>query len=383
MVTMQTLLEIHPELKEVSEIKNMLKGIPESATLPMKLFSATTFLKSHGISMNLFPARIRENSGYQTYSSSQIRPFLVGLLPSEMINPVRQALSYKFPEYVNNPENIFLGTQRNLTEQLDSCLDKMESPEELPEIFISSGFNSLYNFSFLLEQLNEQQFEILNYPPDSYFTTRDLEHPYRLMNLYSGSLQVMVINKKHFGNQQAPSSWYELLSPKLKNSLIMDKECCFSCNAVLYSFFAEYGPEAIRVLGQNTHGYRHPSEMLNEINSNSYNSNALYIMPYTYANKVRNINYEMVWPGDGAILNPVQILIRKRATKNHLSLLKFLCGKAPGELLEQSGFPALLTSSIRKYPGRKIKWLGWDFIYNHDMHKIKTTIKNLFSDEEK
>ena len=383
MVTMQTLLEIHPELREVSEIKKMLNGIPESAALPMKLFSASTFMKSHGISMNIFSAQIRENPGNRSYLSCQTRPLLVGLLPSGMINPVQQILSDKFPEYVNDPQNLFLGTQRNLAEQMDMCLDKMERPEELPEIFISSGFNSLYKFSFLMEQLNEQQFEILNYPPDTYFATKDLEHPYRLMNLYSGSLSVMVINKKYFGNQPVPSSWYELLSPKLKNSLIMDVECCFSCNAVLYSFFAEYGPEAIRILGQNTRRCMHPSEMLNEINTNGYNSNALYVMPYTYANKVRNINYEMVWPGDGAILNPVQILIRKGTKENHLPLLKFLCGKDAGELLEQNGFPALLASSKRKYPGKKLKWLGWDFIYNHDMQKIKIIIKNLFSDEEK
>jgi len=120
----------------------------------------------------------------------------------------------------------------------------------------------------------------------------------------------------------------------------------------------------------------HPEEMLLSIHSGNKINASIYVMPYSYAKNIQNnLNYEIVWPNDGAILIPIQMLVKRGASEKYKDLIRFLIGKEVGEMLEQHGLVAANAKVKNEFPGTKLNWIGWNFIRNCDMHAMKEDIR--------
>ncbi|WP_243346798.1 ABC transporter substrate-binding protein [Parabacteroides sp. FAFU027] len=378
MNTLYTAANNQPEIWEelLSEIDIPVQ-IPTD-DLSSRIFTTATCLRSFGVSPEKLSiarkiARMEENA-----ATDNGKPFMVALLPCGMRNAFKEAFFEKFPQYADDDEQVVIDGNLNFEKQFYSYLDHIGSTEELPDILITSDINNLYYRDFMYKFLLHEGFDRLNYPVYDYFSDMNPDHPQGAMKMISSNMLVMVINQKHYSTSAKPQEWYEILDKKLEKKLVLRGDKDFFCNAVLYPFYKEYGDEALRVLGKNTLKGMHPAEMVREINTKKENDVAVYVMPYSFACKVRNVNFTTVWPKDGAIVSPVQILVKRGKAAQHKELLDFIFGKIMGEQLEQNGFPSFHADTIKRYPGRKLKWVGWNFFIENDLQEVKMKMQEAF-----
>ncbi len=378
MNTLYSAVQNHPDIWQelLSELE--LPFEIETDNLSSRIFTTSTCLRSHGINPEKLAIARKIAQMEQNIHEQNTPPFMVALLPCGMRNAFKEAFFERFPQYANNEESVVIDGNLNFEKQFYNYLDHIYSAEELPDILITSDINNLYHRDFMYNFLYQDSFERLNYPVIDYFSDMTPDHPRGALKMITSNMLVMVINQNHYTQCAKPQEWYELLDKKLEKKLVLRGDKDFFCNAVLYPFYKEYGLEAIRVLGKNTLKGMHPAEMVREINSKKENNVAVYVMPYSFACKVRNVNFTTVWPKDGAIVSPVQILVKKGKAAQYKEVLDFIFGKVMGEQLEQNGFPSFHTDTIKRYPGRKLKWIGWNFFTENDLKQVKTNMQETF-----
>ncbi len=379
MKTLYSAASNYPEIWEelLAELGESIHISPED--LSSRIFSTATCLKSFGLQTEKLSIARKIAMMEQGITSNSGKPFMVALLPCGMRNAFKEAFFEKFFLYANDEEQVVIDGNLNFEKQFYSFIDHIQSAEELPDILITSDINNLYNRDFIYNFLYRDCFEQLMYPLYDYFPETETDHPQGALKMLTSNLLVMVVNQNSYRNgAKQPQEWYELLDKKLEKKLVLRGDKNFFCNAVLYPFYKEYGEESIRILGKKTLKGMHPAEMVKEINSKKDNDVAVYVMPYSFACKVRNVNFTTVWPKDGAIVSPVQILVKKGTFNRHKEVLDYIFGSTMGELLEQNGFPSFHADTIKRYPGRKLKWVGWDFFTNNDLQKVKWDIQDSF-----
>jgi len=123
--------------------------------------------------------------------------------------------------------------------------------------------------------------------------------------------------------------------------------------------------------------------MVKLADANTEESATIYVMPYFFSKNIKNPNVEVVFPKDGAILSPVFMLVKKTAFEKHKSLLDFLVSKETGEMLTKRLFPAINPDVDNSMFPKALKWLGWNFIQNNDLGKLKADIQTKFKEEWK
>lgn len=380
MTTLYNAIQNSPEIWEELLSEICLPTEIHTDDLSSRIFSTSTCLRSLGINPDKLSIARKVALMEQGAATDSGKPFMGALLPCGMRNAFKEAFFEKFPQFDNDEEQVIIDGNLNFEKQFYSYLDHIQRTEELPDILITSDINNLYHQEFLYNFLLRNEFDLLDYPIHDYFSGISPDHPQGAMKIISSNMLVMVINLDYFAQKSKPQEWYELLDKKLEKKIVLRGDKEFFCNAVLYPFYKEYGTEALHILGKNTLKGMHPAEMVREINCKKENEVAVYVMPYSFACKVRNINFTTVWPKDGAIVSPVQILVRKGKATQYKQLLDFIFGKVMGEQLEQNGFPSFHSDTIKRYPGRKLKWVGWDFFINNDLKEVKTKIQQTFMD---
>jgi len=312
-------------------------------------------------------------------------PILLALLPCGLRNPFQQAIFNAFPEYAN-PEKPQLIIEGNLNYEKSffTSIDNLTSMDELPDIFISSDINSIYHRHFTEEFLNPTNFEIFSLDVHPLFKKANYVHPEGLMVWLTTNLLVMLVDTEKLGNRQLPESWVDILKESYSKDLTLRGDTDFFCNAMFFPYMKSIGNEAIRRLGQNTAKGLHPSQMVKTLNSGNIDGTTVYVMPYSFALKVRDtVRFQTVFPTEGAIVSPVQLLVKKGAYEKHKSLIDYLLSKELADVLGQSGFPSANPSAENKLPGNTLNWIGWDFIKEKDIRACKEEMQRLFFSEFK
>ena len=82
----------------------------------------------------------------------------------------------------------------------------------------------------------------------------------------------------------------------------------------------------------------------------------------------------MIWPNDGALLIPIQLLVKKGAYRQHQEVIKFLTGEIAGKIFERQGLLATHPDTCREYPQHKLSWMGWNFLENSNLAIMKEDI---------
>ena len=312
-------------------------------------------------------------------------PVMLALLPCGLRNAFQQAVFNAFPEYVDaeNPKLIIEGNL-NYEKGLFASIDNLTSVDALPDIFISSDINSLYHKRFLDQFLNSGNFETLELETHPLFKNAGYVHPDGLMAWFTTNLLVLVVDIKKLGQRSIPTSWLDILDKSYENDLTLRGDMDFFCNAMFFPFMKSNGDEAIKSLGKNTAKGLHPSQMVKTLNSGNEGGTTIYAMPYSFAIKVRdNERYKIVFPVEGAIVSPVQMLIKKGAYLKHKSLIDYILSKEMSDVLALSGFPSAYPASENKLPGSALNWIGWSFIKENDIKACKERMQQLFFSEFK
>lgn len=307
------------------------------------------------------------------------RPFMIALLPCGLRNAFKAAFYEQFTQYDENadePEVVIEGNL-NYEKVFYEKLDYLTSTDNLPDIFITADFNSIYHPHFM-KLLNKDCFESVHMPVNSMYENIAYSHPDELMTMLPPNLLVIVADKRKFAPNNFPTSWSDLLRPELKQQLVLRGDNSFFCNALFFPYIKDYGYESVSQLGQNTRYGLHPSEMVKQINMDRTEGIAAYVMPYSFYLKIRKTeHFKLVWPNEGAIVSPVQMLIKKGLYEKWKAEIDFITGLKMSSAMIDTGFPATHPSIENKTP-HSLNWLGWEFIYNNDMQAVKNKAQKVF-----
>jgi ABC-type Fe3+ transport system substrate-binding protein len=326
---------------------------------------------------------LQHSSKSKNQRLKSIKPFIISVWPTIFQSAFKKIFSRAFPQYTdNNKGSVILTGSVNYDNVFYKHIESLTSTEQLPDILITSDFNILYHRNFRDNLINDVNFETLDLPIHSIYFNTKFEHPSKLFGMLASDALVMVADKSKFGNKQLPREWYELLDPALCNSAVLCGNRDFFCNTVFYHYVKNYGFEGVKLIVNNILARMHPEEMLTSMHSGNSTGASLYVMPYSYARTIqKNFDYQIIWPDDGAIIIPIQMLVKKGSYQKYSDVINFLTGDILGAALEKHGFLATNPNTCKDYPGTALNWAGWNFIENSDLFKMKNKIRKLISDK--
>jgi ABC-type Fe3+ transport system substrate-binding protein len=141
--------------------------------------------------------------------------------------------------------------------------------------------------------------------------------------------------------------------------------------------------EAIPRLAANVCGGTHPSQMVKMIDSRAEGCPPFFIMPWFFARKIKAAErIEILFPEQGAFVSPVQLLVKKKKRAELSQVVDFLMGKPLHQHCSDNFFPTPHPEVADIVPaGKRLFWIGWDFIYANDLEQVKQSVGEAFTTE--
>jgi ABC-type Fe3+ transport system substrate-binding protein len=149
---------------------------------------------------------------------------------------------------------------------------------------------------------------------------------------------------------------------------------------VLLPYFKDYGPEAVAALGRNVLRGQHPAQMVKEAGADRPDGAALYVMPDFFAHKIaRQDRVRIIWPQEGGLISPVTMLVKRERAEELKAVTDFLTGAELARVFAGAYFPSPHADIENLMPpGARLKWLGWDFLREHDLGELNAAIDEIF-----
>ncbi|HPY56883.1 MAG TPA: ABC transporter substrate-binding protein [Sedimentibacter sp.] len=340
-------------------------------------------LKSKKINADEFVTRlmerIEENKSAQKKFKDTIR--ITGVLPC----PVKVPLMETFEKWLSE-QNFDFNLNYDLKAAsmgIDWIKDEMKNSVNVPDLFISAGFDLFFDKNLLGKYKSENLFEditgIQKYNDD--FSEYNLEDPSCQYSMLGIVPAVFLVNKDELKGRKIPQSWEELMSGEFENNVSLPISDFDLFNALLLNIYKLYGKEGIRKLARIFQKNMHPSEMVKSHMKRE--RPAITIMPYFFTWMVREGSpMELVWPKDGAIISPIFMLTKKETKDKTKTIADFFASKEAGEILSHKGkMPSVNPEVDNQIPKEnKYIWLGWDFIKENDISNLIKKCENIFND---
>lgn len=329
--------------------------------------------------VNQLMERIEENKIVQNKYKETIR--ITGVLPC----PVKVPLMETFEKWLSEQNFDF-----NLNYELkaasmgiDWIKNDLENSENVPDLFISAGFDLFFDKNLLGKYKSENLFEditgIQKYNQD--FSEYNLEDPSGQYSILGIVPAVFLVNKDELKGRKIPQSWEELMSGEFANNVSLPISDFDLFNALLLNMYKIYGEDGIRRLARVFQKNMHPSEMVKSHMKRE--RPAITIMPYFFTWMVREGSpMELVWPKDGAVISPIFMLSKKETKNKTKKIVDFFASKEAGEILSHKGkMPSVNPEVDNEIPKEnKYIWLGWDFIKENDISSLIKKCENIFNE---
>ena len=340
-------------------------------------------LKSKKINADEFVTRlmerIEENKSAQKKFKDTIR--ITGVLPC----PVKVPLMETFEKWLSE-QNFDFNLNYDLKAAsmgIDWIKDEMKNSVNVPDLFISAGFDLFFDKNLLGKYKSENLFEditgIQKYNDD--FSEYNLEDPSCQYSMLGIVPAVFLVNKDELKGRKIPQSWEELMSGEFENNVSLPISDFDLFNALLLNIYRLYGEEGIRKLARIFQKIMYPSEMVKSHMKRE--RPAITIMPYFFTWMVREGSpMELVWPKDGAIISPIFMLTKKETKDKTKTIADFFASKEAGEILSHKGkMPSVNPEVDNQIPKEnKYIWLGWDFIKENDISNLIKKCENIFNE---
>ena len=351
-----------------------------------------TLLKFKGIDGETFLQRCRTTlaatSEPAPSSAADIhgaQPTLLALLPCGLKVSLNNALQSFAEELAKNDTPLAYLAEGNVNHELSyyPYIDSVESVDELPDLILSSDINAFYHHRFLEKFIEPGHFVSVNGPMAPHMADVGFADPHQHLTMFCGNALVCVHVKDIRPDLAPPERWADLLESRYKKSIIMRGQDSFFCSGVLVPFFRLFGSEAIPKLAANVCNGMHPSQMVKMIDTHADNCPPLFILPWFFAHRIKaKERIEIIFPEEGAFISPVQLLVKKSKREELSPIIDFLMSRSLHQHCSDNFFPSPHPEVVPNLPeGKKLFWIGWDFIYRHDLEQVKRDIGETFTSE--
>lgn len=370
-------------LKDENMRKTFGKSISLEDALKLKKINVETFVAE------LIDKIENKKDGINKLTNKKDTVKVAGVLPC----PVRVPLTEAFENWVSDKEFDFnLDYEFKVASMgIDWLKDALinQSKEELPDIFISAGFDLFFDKKLFGKYKSEDIFEDITgfdkYNEDFHNDYIQLEDPNKQYSVIGVVPAVFLVNAEELKGRKMPDSWEDILKEEFKNNVSLPVGDFDLFNSILLNIYKTCGEDGVKRLGKSLQRSMHPSEMVkSHIKKND--KPVVTIMPYFFTKMIKKEGPMVpVWPKDGAIISPIFMLSKKNKKEKIKPIIDFFASKEVGEILSHNGkFPSVnpeVNNMITKE--NKYMWLGWDYIKEHDISRLIKQCEDIFNDAVK
>ena len=387
-LTVLEVIKAHPEALPVFSANGLeMFADPETRNSFGAAVRLRTALKAAGIDAELFASLLEQAvtaAQPGAVKGSACSPDLAGgnlnlfaLLPCPLKVPLEQAF-HGFLAGLPAPERESLTyiIEGNANTQIDYAdyADHFENVSEMPDIIITPGFNSFFHPHFVDRFIKTGQFSSVNlFAGDRHLAQLGVTDPEKHYTMLAMNLLVLVVDHTRLGNRPVPHNWSDLLKPEYAKSIAIrgNRDGTF-CETLLLALFKDFGDAGLASLGRNVAWGWHPSQMVKCAGSGREDTPAISAMPLFFARNIKNRDkVSIVWPGDGALVSPVTMLVKSAKREELRPLIDFLVGPEVAGICAGAAFPAVHPEVNNELPeNASFKWIGWDYIKNNDLKAL-------------
>lgn len=307
-----------------------------------------------------------------------------GILPCPMRIPLLDALN-AWKEETKADVAFNLQSASMGIDWLHDKIAEIENPDQLADVYLSAGYDLFFG---------DDNFE--RFAKNDIFSTPELKVEYN--DLFANKLKisdpnhtryiiacvpaVFVINTKALGDRDIPKTWADIMKPEFKDSLSLPVKDLEMFNAMLLGIYSKYGYDGISKLGSNLLSSMHPAQMTKIKPSLLQGPQwAVSVMPYFFTNMMEeNPLVEIVWPEDGAILNPIFLTIKKSSLEKAKPFIEYMLSDEMTTIFSAGGkFPSTLKSAPNEATTTNdFLWSGWDLLQKENIPEILHNSANYF-----
>lgn len=300
---------------------------------------------------------------------------LLALMPCPLKQPLEHIISKRIQEIQKETQEAIhyqIVSNAVMQENVFETLSKAESLDELPDIMIAPGIANFFYRSFIEKFRNTDCFQ-------SVLEEADAQDMYQLgIGDPKGYYDMIGFNPLVFlvdtskENLPIPESWSDLLNPVYNQKIsYRGKDDRNFCEGVLLTIYKIGGEKAITQLGKTVKSRLHPAEMVKMAGSKKKEAPFISVIPLSFAHMaVNKPSVKIVWPKDGAAVNPIVMLVKKNSSIGVKKLAKFISGKEVGKVFETVGFYSAREGLPDFMKKGGFNWCGWDFIENNSIQSL-------------
>lgn len=328
-----------------------------------------------------------ENDGAGRKEEADIR--LKGLLPCPVRLPLQEGLD-KMMEKLEVDNVKVKASLQAASMGLDWIKDEVEAAEsaqDLDDLYLSAGFDMFFENKYFGRFIKKGDFcdplpwKSINADfHNDYLQLKDPRGRYGILAVVPA---VFLVNTVELGKRPIPRSWKDLTHPMYTRSLSLPVADFDLFNAILLTIEETYGMDAVAALGRNMQQSLHPAQMVKS-DTRRQSKPAITIMPnfFTKMAKAGGV-MQAIWPEDGAIISPVFMIAKQKASPYLKELVNFFASLDVAEILSHQGlFPSLHPKiDNRMKMQQRYMWLGWDYINNNNLNERFAACEAVFNKE--
>lgn len=327
--------------------------------------------------MTSTPFHAQKENRVDTYDIGGLAFF--GLLPC----PVKVPFEDRFRTFARDLYtrtgkrfDYFIEANSNHHTTFHHYLRTAERVDQLPDILLLPGYNTFFEKNFQERFIRTGVFSDC-WPYDPVLLPNGLRDPHGNCSLLAMNTLVIVADaaKAPF----VPESWGDLLDERLTGQVVIRGDGKTFCDALLTYFHKNFGEDGIRRLAGNVREGLHPAQMAKDLTQAHADSPSVYVMPYFYARMAGNPHARIVWPKEGALLNPVFLLVKADKVESCKEILDFLAGPETAAAYNCAGFFSTAAGADATLQKDKVyNWIGWDYLYHAGPGEVLGQLNPLF-----
>ena len=384
------ILKYYPETQRVFEAHGLAALVGEEGRRLLAPFlTLATALRSRDMDEDAFLQLLKdavdqeellEAPGLESYDR-QGDLTLLALMPCGLKVPFGRTIT-SFLEQLKKDQGLQVtyAVEGNVNQELSyySYIKTLKTITELPDIIVSADFNSFYGHSFYRKFVADRSLTGYGIPePGEAFESAGILDPNGEYSVLGINPLVMVANLDEIGDRPLPTSWADILDSIWQRSLTLRGGNEFFCHAVLLPIYQDHGEQGLRQLAANVLRGLHPAQMVKQIDAGA--PGAVYVMPEFFAHRVKKQDrIKIIWPEDGALASPVTLQVKRSRIAELQPILDYLTGPDLAQALVGARFPVPHRSVTGEVQGKPLRWLGWDFLRNHDLLTVNEDIDKIF-----
>jgi hypothetical protein len=309
-----------------------------------------------------------------------------GLLPCPVRIPILEAVQ-ELARQQRQKSGLELGWSLGAAsvgaDQLNNQIALIDGEADLPEIFISAGFESFF------DQRNLKRFSdrgvFIDVAPrgiNACFSGLDLRDPSGSFTMLAVVPAVFLVNESLLDGDAAPRTWEALLHPRFEGRISLPVGDFDLFNGILLNLYKRFGEQGVRALSRNMLTSLHPSQAVGRFSSRQPQQPAISIIPYFFSKMtLKSKVIHTLWPEDGAIICPIFMLVKRSALLRAGPAADLFLSEEVGQILAHKGFFPVLDPRVdnRLPAGSRFIWLGWDTIQEHDLGELIPRLNDLFA----